>query len=190
MFTKKHASGYSAKVAATLGTMGINPNVKAEKERALREENTKVNPKVAKVLAEAGVVYDDKDIAHDINEQGTSPLDMPGEAPMVDPNTGQRNGMQGQNNPQDPTMGQNKPQKALGPAEIKLKRPATQMQTLQDLTDKMTEVTANIKTVDLLVQALSDNKSTDNQIKTHRLTLRGPIQAILNSVEDLKKMVG
>lgn len=187
MFTKKHSSGYSAKVAATLGTMGINPNVKAEKERALREENTKVNPKVARVLAEAGIVYADKDIAHEINEQGTSPLDMPGEAPMVDPQNGQRNGMQGQNNAQDPAMGQKKP---LSPAEVKLKRPATKMETLQDLTDKMTEVTANIKTVDLLVQALSDNKSSDNQIKTHRLTLRGPIQAILNSVEDLKKMVG
>jgi hypothetical protein len=63
------------------------------------------------------------------------------------------------------------------------------MQTLQDVSDKMTEVTANIKTVDLLIQALTENKASDKSIEAHKLTLRGPIQAVVNAVNDLKKLV-
>jgi hypothetical protein len=177
---------YNREVAKALVGMGVDPMLKEKKER---EDRPRVSPKVAALLEGMGIKYAPQDIqGNTVNEAGTSPLDMPGDAPMVDPN-----GQGGKNKPQNSAPGQvtgqkqgNKPAK---PAQVQLKRPATQMKTLQDVTDKMTEVTANIKTVDLLIQALNDNKSSDNQIETHKLTLQGPIQAVVNAVQDLKKLV-
>ena len=152
--------------------------------RKERENRPKVDPRVAAILESVGVKYASSEI---INEQGTSPLDMPGQAPAVDPQQGQRTGMQPQNKPQG-VPGQEEQPKPNS-ASVKLKKPATAVKTLQDVSDKMTEVTANIKTVDLLIQALSENKSRDNLIETHKETLRGPIKVVVDSILDLKKLV-
>lgn len=177
---------YNREVAKALAGMGVNPLLKEMKER---EDRPRVDPRVAALLENMGIKYAPEEIqGNPITEEGTSPLEMPGEEPMVDPK-----GQGGKNKPQNAPSGQNPGQKPAGkpvkPAQVQLKRPATQMKTLQDVTDKMTEVTANIKTVDLLIQALNDNKSSDNQIETHKLTLQGPIQAVVNAVQDLKKLV-
>lgn len=180
----KKRGGLNATVAKTLAGMGVDPQ---HAEKKLREDRGRVDPKVAKVLESMGMTVRPEDLAEVVNEEGDSPLNMPGQQPMVDPNKGQANGMQGQNNGQSVAKGQG--QKPGQQPDVKLKKPATTMQTLQDVSDKMTEVTANIKTVDLLVQALTENKASDKSIKAHRLTLQGPIQAIVNSVNDLKKLV-
>ena len=174
---KRRSGGLDPKVAATLKGMGVDPN---HAEKAMRADRGKVVPKVAAVLESMGIRPPLEDL---VNEEGMSPLDMPGEAPSVDPN-GQPKGPAAQNNGQNVA----KPKPNEQP-DVKLKKPATTMQTLQDVSDKMTEVTGNIKTVDLLVQALTTNKASDNSIKAHKLTLRGPIQAVVNSVLDLKKLV-
>lgn len=172
--------GLNPIVAKTIGKMGVDPN---HTEKKLREERGKVDPRVAGVLEGLGITVKPEDL---VTEE--SPLDMPGQAPMVDPKSGQASGMQPQNKAGAP-KGQNTPSKPSTNPEVRLKKPATTINTLQDVSDKMTEVTANIKTVDLLVQALTENKASDNSINSHKLTLRGPIQAIVNSVNDLKKLV-
>lgn len=182
MFHHKRTGGLNATVAKTISKMGVDPN---HAEKKLREERGKVDPRVAGVLESLGVKVREEDI---ITEAGTSPLDMPGEAPAVDPNQGQASGMQAKNKAGAPNQ-QNQGAKPPTNPEVKLKKPATQLNTLQDVSDKMTEVTANIKTVDLLIQALTENKASDNSIKSHKLTLRGPIQAVVNAVNDLKKLV-
>jgi uncharacterized protein YqgV (UPF0045/DUF77 family) len=53
----------------------------------------------------------------------------------------------------------------------------------------MTEVTQNIKLVDLMIQALSENKNTDNSIDSHKTTLQGPIRAVVDSVKELQRLV-
>lgn len=183
--------GLNPTVAKALAGMGVDPN---HREKAMREERGRVIPKVASVLESLGIRVPREDILQeeDVSEAGTSPLDMPGQAPGVDPNKGQSSGMGPQNKAsgvvgqgQTPEQGTRPPEKP----DVKLKKPATSMKTLQDVSDKMTEVTAGIKTVDLLVQALTENKSSDNSIKTHKLTLRGPIQQVVNSINDLKKLV-
>jgi hypothetical protein len=184
--SNRRSRGLDPSVAKAIAGMGVDPN---HKENALREERGRVDPRVASVLEGLGIRVPKEDI---ITEEGTSPLDMPGQAPLVDPNKGQANGMKPQNKGAgDPTQ-QDLKAKGGKPAEkpdVKLKKPATSMDTLQDVSDKMTEVTASIKTVDLLIQALTENKASDNSIKTHKLTLRGPIQQVVNSVNDLKKLV-
>lgn len=191
MFGSNRSSrGLNPAVAKALAGMGVDPN---HKEKVLREERGRVVPKVNKVLESLGVRMRPEDVVseEEVNEAGTSPLDMPGAAPGVDPNQGQPSGMQAGNKgvqgskPNIPGVQTEKPEQP----GVKLKKPATQMNTLQDVADKMTEVTANIKTVDLLIQALTENKASDNAIRTHKLTLRGPIQQIVNSVNDLKKLV-
>lgn len=191
MFGSNRSSrGLNPAVAKALAGMGVDPH---HKEKVLREERGRVVPKVNKVLESLGVRMRPEDVVseEEVNEAGTSPLDMPGSAPGVDPNQGQPNGMQAGNKgvqgskPNIPGVQAEKPEQP----GVKLKKPATQMNTLQDVADKMTEVTAGIKTVDLLIQALTENKTSDNSIKTHKLTLRGPIQQVVNSVNDLKKLV-
>lgn len=179
------AGGYDPKVAKALGDLGVDPLHKMKKER---EERPRVDPRVAAVLERIGVKYPSSEV---ISEQGTSPLDMPGQQPAVDPKQGQRSGMQPQGkqgSPQGQNNGQEEPQPANA-ASVKLKKPATSVKTLQDISDKMTEVTSNIKTVDLLVQALSENKSRDNLIETHKETLRGPIKVVVDSIKDLQRLV-
>lgn len=191
MFGSNRSSrGLNPQVAKALAGMGVDPR---HQEKVLREERGRVVPKVNKVLESLGVRMRPEDVISEgeVNEAGTSPLDMPGSAPGVDPNAGQPNGMQAGNKgvqgskPNIPGVQGEKPEQP----GVKLKKPATQMNTLQDVADKMTEVTAGIKTVDLLIQALTENKTSDNSIKTHKLTLRGPIQQVVNSVNDLKKLV-
>ena len=181
--SNRRSRGLDPTVAKTLAGMGVDPN---HKEKALREERGRITPKVAAIMESLGIRVPEADV---INEEGTSPLDMPGQAPGVDPNAGQGSGMQPQNKAQGGPQGQNQPGKPPQKPDVKLKKPATSMDTLQDVADKMTEVTAGIKTVDLLIQALTDNKTSDNSIKTHKLTLRGPIQQVVNSINDLKKLV-
>lgn len=187
--SNRQSRGLNPTVAKALAGMGVDPH---HKERIMREERGRVIPKVAAVLENLGIRVRPEDIVseEEISEAGTSPLDMPGQAPGVDPNKGQASGMKPQN------KGGGAATKQVPGAQdrpdqpgVKLKKPATMMNTLQDVSDKMTEVTANIKTVDLLIQALTENKASDNSIKTHKLTLRGPIQAVVNSVNDLKKLV-
>jgi hypothetical protein len=180
---QKRTGGVNAQVAKALQKMGVDPN---HSENKMREERGKVDPRVNSVLEELGVRMKPEDIISEAG--GTSPLDMPGEAPAVDPKAGQASGMQPQNKAGAPN-GQNQGAKPPTNPEVKLKKPATSLNTLQDVSDKMTEVTANIKTVDLLIQALTENKASDNSIKTHKLTLRGPIQAVMNAVKDLAKLV-
>jgi hypothetical protein len=191
MFGSNRSSrGLNPQVAKALAGMGVDPN---HKEKIMREERGRVVPKVNAVLESLGVRMHPEDVIseEEVNEAGTSPLDMPGQAPGVDPNAGQPNGMKAGNKgvqaakPGIPGVQAEKPDQP----GVKLKKPATQMNTLQDVADKMTEVTAGIKTVDLLIQALTENKTSDNSIKTHKLTLRGPIQQVVNSVNDLKKLV-
>jgi hypothetical protein len=189
--SNRQSRGLNPSVAKALAGMGVDPN---HKEKALREERGRVMPKVAAVLESLGIRVPKEDIVseEEVNEAGTSPLDMPGQAPGVDPNKGQPNGMGPQNKAPGAPTGQQKPDQGQKPGEkpdVKLKKPATSMNTLQDVADKMTEVTAGIKTVDLLIQALTENKTSDNSIKTHKLTLRGPIQQVVNSINDLKKLV-
>lgn len=179
---QKRTGGMNPQVAKALSKMGVDPN---HSEKKMREERGKVDPRVAGVLESLGVRVKPEDL---ITEAGTSPLDMPGDAPAVDPKAGQPNGMQPQNKAGAPNQ-QNQGAKPPTNPDVKLKKPATSMNTLQDVSDKMTEVTANIKTVDLLVQALTENKASDNSIKSHKLTLRGPIQAVMNSIKDLAKLV-
>ena len=180
---------YNRTVAGALAGMGIDP---LHKERKERETRSRVDPRVAKILESSGVYYKQDDIqGGPINEAGMNPLDMPGQQPAVDPNNGNPNGVQAQDKPrgQQQDQGQNQ-NKAVKPAQIKLKGGVTaQIKTLQDITDKLTQVTANIKLVDTLIQALSENNNNDNQVETHKLTLKGPIQAIMNSVKDLARLV-
>jgi len=181
-----HKRGMNPTVAKTLAGMGVDPT---HRERMERSERGKVIPQVARLLEDMGVRVPKDALA--VNE-ADSPLDMPGQAPGVDPNSGQRSGMQPQNKGQGDATGQNQQRqggKQAEKPEVRLRKPATQMQTLQDVSDKMTEVTANIKTVDLLIQALTENKASDKSIEAHKLTLRGPIQAVVNAVNDLKKLV-
>ena len=179
---------YCKEVAIALGKMGIDPLLKEKREK---EGRSKVDPRVAKFLAEnLDIRYDSSQIhGNKVDEAGTSPLDMPGEQPLVDPNA-QPTGPGAKNN-QQAQPGQKPPQpgKKLKPAQVSLKRPATQMKTLQDVTDKMTEVTQNIKLVDLMIQALSENKNTDNSIDSHKTTLQGPIRAVVDSVKELQRLV-
>lgn len=177
---RQSTGGYNPKVAAALGAMGVDPLHQIRKER---ENRPKVDPRVAAILESVGVKYSSSEI---VNEQGDSPLDMPGQQPAVDPKLGEKNGMKPQNG--QVTPGQtDQPKPAAG--QVKLKKPATAIKTLQDVSDKMSEILANVKTVDLLIQALSENKSRDNLIETHKETLRGPIKVIVDSVLDLKKLV-
>lgn len=179
---------YCKEVALALGKMGIDPLLKEKREK---EGRSKVDPRVAKFLSEnVGIHYKPSDIhGNKVNEEGMSPLDMPGEQPLVDPNA-QPTGPGAKNNQQtQPGQQQAQPGKKLQPAKVSLKRPATQMKTLQDITDKMTEVTQNIKLVDLMIQALSENKNTDNSIDSHKTTLQGPIRAVVDSVKELQRLV-
>ena len=179
---------YCKEVALALGKMGIDPLLKEKREK---EGRSKVDPRVAKFLAEnLDIRYDSSQIhGNKVDEAGTSPLDMPGEQPLVDPNA-QPTGPGVKNNQQvQPGQQPAKPGKRLQPAQVSLKRPATQMKTLQDVTDKMTEVTQNIKLVDLMIQALFENKNTDNSIDSHKTTLQGPIRAVVDSVKELQRLV-
>jgi hypothetical protein len=186
----KH-SGYNKHVAAALGTMGIDTGVK---ERAERAERGRVDPRVARILEGVGVKYKQEDIAGNLNEDnGMNPLDAPGEGPAVDPVNGKPNGMQPQNKQQGGTQDPNQRPRSsqpAKPAQVKLKQgSSTGIKSLQDVSDKLTQATANIKLVDTLIQALTENNSSDNRIETHKLTLQGPIQALFNSVKDLQKLV-
>jgi hypothetical protein len=182
---------YNKHVNEALKHLGIDPKFQQKKEEEFRRESRGlVDPRVAAVLEGAGVHYSQEEI---IGEAGMSPLDMGGQEPDVDPNNGQRNGMQnqdkGQEDPQDPNRRPRSNQPAK-PAQVKLKgNVGGAVKTLQDVSDRMTQVMARMKTLDMLIQALTEDNTNDNRIDTHKLTLQGPIKAVVNSIKDLQKLV-
>lgn len=185
---------YNKHVNEALKHLGIDPKFQQKKEEEFRRESRGfVDPRVVAVLEGAGVHYGPEDVAGAVNEEGMSPLDMGGQEPAVDPNGGQRSGMQSQNKPQagsqDPNDRPRNNQPAK-PAQVKLKgNVGGAVKTLQDVSDRMTQVMARMKTLDMLIQALTEDNTNDNRIDTHKLTLQGPIKAVVNSIKDLQKLV-
>lgn len=171
----------NSKVKDVLGEFGYKKN-------AEDAPKPKVHPSVAKMLAEnLGVNYAPEDIME--APQGgaaMNPLGAPGDAPASDPNVaadqqGTQTGEPTQDDAQVPGA-----TKRREMPRVKLKSSVNRITTLQDMRDKMNEITQRITTIDTLSQTLIGDQTTDNDLQKHKQTLKGAVDALASSVRDLQ----
>ncbi len=166
-------------VAKVIGQFGY-------KKKTDEEAKPKVHPKVARYLREnVGVQYPDDQIQEEVATGGAAmtPLGAPGSAPAADPNTqadqqGMQQGEQGQTEPGV--------QQKRNMPKVKLASSVNRITTLQDMRDKMNEITQRITTIDTLSQTLLGDNTTDNDLGKHKKTLQGAVEQLAKSVRDLE----
>jgi hypothetical protein len=147
------------------------------------EVKPKVNARVARMLKEnLGVEYPSDQIQEEAG--GMNPLGAPGDAPAANPNTpADQQGMQASEPGQEQQPGV---QKRRDMPKVKLTSSVNRITTLQDLRDKMNEVTQRITTIDTLSQTLMGDNTTDNDLGKHKQTLKGAVDQLASSVRDLQ----
>jgi hypothetical protein len=170
--------GYNSKVADILKGMNIDPKHQEKKEQ---QERPKYHAATAAILESIGVKVPKQEI---VNEDGPSPLEDPGQAPMA--NTGKGNQQQAPQQTQQQPQPQPKP---MGTPVVSLKKNSGGIKTLQDVSDKITEITKRMRTLDLLIQTMQSDDTTDSSIEQNKDTLKGPIRNLLASVKDLEVLV-
>lgn len=185
------------RVAEALKGMGVNPK---HREQKAEDERPRVLPKVAKVLESMGIAYAESEIAgtpKKVTEAGMSPLDMPGSQPAITPqqasapqvNTKGQPGAPNINTQVKPAQPKVKPQE---PPKVQLRQDGMNggVSTLQDLSDQMNGVTASMKTIDLLIQSLSEGGEAEGDIGSNKDALRAVFKPFFQKVESLKNVLG
>lgn len=171
--------GYNPQVAGVLKKMNVDTKFQ---EKKASEERPKFNQHTARVLESLGVQVKQKDIAGLVTEE--SPLDSSAAAPLADA------GNAPQGKPQAPAQQtQPKPNKQTKAPVISLKPNSGQINSLQDVADKITEIGKRMRTIDLLIQTIQSDDTTDNTVEQNKETLRTPILNLLKAVKDLEKLV-
>lgn len=167
------------KVAAIVGEMGVDTQ---HREKKMREERPRVDPKVAALLeSEAGVSYHQADIAGSGVVREDSPLNAPGSAPMAG-----TQGAQKQQSAQDVAGSTpDKPTQSRGDVQVRLKSHAGGGNTLDDLSAALGKVSEAIRDIETLTQTL---KRRGNDVGKHKTVLKEYLDDIDKHLEPFRQM--